>query len=108
MAKTKYPQALGKSMGDMGGPVPVGKSEGSDEMYYPHVTLEWDKKYDLPKNGTITFKFKKASETTNDNPKAGQPMQRVELDLTSLESVEEDEAVDSDEEESGEILDKAA
>lgn len=103
----KYPQALGKSMKSMGISIPADNSEGSDEMYYPHVTLEWDKKYDLPESGTITFKFTKSSETNNPDPKAGQPRQRVELDLTSLEDVEADELPEAEEEDSGEVLDKA-
>lgn len=96
-------------MEDMGLKSPSIMSEDSaKEMHYPHVTLEWDKEYDLPASGTITFKFKKASETTNPNPKNGQPKQRVELDLTSLESVDEEEVADTEEDDSGEVLDKAA
>lgn len=104
-----YPQPLGKSMKDMGVPISASMdSKSADEMYYPHVTLEWDKEYDLPESGEITFKFKKASETTNPKPKPGQPKQRVELDLISIEDVEEPEPDDNAEEESGEVLDKAA
>lgn len=95
-------------MEDMGLKSPSIMSEdAAQEMHYPHVTLEWDKEYDLPASGTITFKFKKASETTNPNPKNGQPKQRVELDLTSLEAVDEEVKEDEDED-SGEVLDKAA
>jgi hypothetical protein len=102
-----YPQPLGKSMKDMGMPVSMD-SKSADEMMYPHVTLEWDKEYDLPESGTITFAFKKASETTNPKPRPGQPKQRVELDLTSIEDVEESEPTDNPEEESADVLDKAA
>jgi len=93
-------------MKDMGIAAPMD-SKHADEMHYPHVTLEWDEQYGLPESGTITFRFKKASETNNPKPKPGQPAQRVELDLTSIEDVEEDEAEDNEEEDSGEVLDKA-
>lgn len=106
--KTKYPQALGKSMKDMGIPTGPMSDESADQMHYPHVTLEWDESYDLPESGMITFKFKKASETNNPKPKSGQPKQIVELDLTSLESVEESEPEESEDDDSGEVLDKAA
>jgi hypothetical protein len=103
-----YPLALGKSMKEMGGPISASMdSKSSDEKYYPHVTLEWDDDYELPESGTIVFRFKKASETNNPKPKNGQPKQRVELDLTSIEDVEEDEDAGPEEEESGDILDKA-
>jgi hypothetical protein len=97
-------------MKDMGisAPSSIAGEKSASDMYYPHVTLEWDENYELPESGTITFKFKKASETNNPKPKPGQPKQRVELDLTSIEDVEEAEAEDNDEEETGEVLDKAA
>jgi hypothetical protein len=95
-------------MKEMGGPIsPMMDSEHADEKHYPHVTLEWDDDYGLPESGTITFRFKKASETNNPKPKNGQPKQRVELDLTSIEDVEGAEPEEDEEDDGGEVLDKA-
>ena len=104
----KYPLDLGKTMTDqLGGAIPgipPGKDDG--EKYYPQVSLQWDKPYDLPESGEMTVKFKKTSET-NSKGLDGKTTQRVELDLTSIESVEAGETEDAEEESTGDRLDKA-
>ena len=109
-----YPQPLGRSMKSMGmiAPAQTDSPKGENDMVHPTVVLEWDKEYDLPDSGEITFKFRKAQETTHAKPKNGQPKQRVELDLLSIEDVEAgeecDECEDEHAEETGDVLDKAA
>jgi hypothetical protein len=104
----KYPLDLGKTIESPLAGGPVDSPKGTPEKYYPSISLEWDEPYNLPESGTMTVAFKRTSETNSKRPD-GKTSQRVELDLTSIKGVEADEpeADDNDEEETGEILDKA-
>lgn len=104
----KYPLDLGKPIESpsLAGS-PVDSPKGSPEKYYPGVSLEWEQPYDFPESGTMTVAFKRTSETNSKRPD-GKTSQRVELDLTSIKNVEADDAADdSDEESTGDRLDKA-
>lgn len=84
----KYPINLGKKMG--GHPMMAEVAKPSDEMYFPSLHLDWEKPYDLPKEGTMVVKFKKTSEsnTTRD----GKTNQSVSLDIIEIVSVDSEEA----------------
>lgn len=84
----KYPINLGKKMG--GPSVLAEPSKSSDETYYPSLHLDWEKPYNLPKEGTMVVRFKKTSEsnTTRDE----KTNQSVSLDITEIVSVDSEEA----------------
>jgi len=100
----KYPIKLGKSMSDLAeGPVTPG--EKSDEIMYPGTMLEWERPYNFPDEGTITFRFKKKSEETRKKP-GGKTMQRVELDFVEIVDTEAKKGGEDKEESTGDALDK--
>lgn len=99
-----YPIDLGKSTKDLGVEVPTGKDKMPDTIY-PSLYLEWEKPYGFPDEGTMEVKFKKRSEETRKKAD-GTQQQRVELDILSILDTEATKESDSDEEDSGDVLDK--
>lgn len=98
----KMPMDLGYKM-DMG-PSPVSM----DKKMYPTLHLEWPTDYDLPEAGELTVKFVKTGENKSKGPN-GKPRYTVDLEIKSIESVEEGEEEGETEEESGsEALDRHA
>lgn len=83
----------------------VSTKSDRKEKYYPSLYLTWDSEYDLPDSGTMTVKFEKKSESTT--KRDGDKSQSVELEIKSIESVEEG-APEEKEEGRGEALDKIA
>lgn len=85
----KYPISLGKKMGEPSAMTDAPKTTSS-EMYYPSLHLDWEKPYDLPKEGTMVVKFKKTSESNT--TRNGKTNQSVSLDIIEIVSVDSEEA----------------
>jgi hypothetical protein len=99
----KMPMDLGYKMD---GP---SKASMPDKMY-PSLHLEWPTEYDLPDSGEMTVTFRKTHESKSKG-QGGKPRYTVDLEIRSIDSVEEgDEATPDDEtEESGsDALDRHA
>ena len=95
---TKYPIDLGRS----GGPCCV--SSPSEEKYYPSFTIDGDENLGLPKEGTMTIKFKKTGESMNTG-RDGKTHYSCHIDI--LEILDTEGAKAKDEEKStGDVLDE--
>lgn len=107
-ATPKYPIDLAKTPESLGMPTPTAKSDEPSTPIYPSLYLEWEKPYGFPDEGTMTVKFKKRSEETRKHGD-GEMTQRVELDIMEILDTEGKETTPDkkDEEDSGEVLDKA-
>lgn len=99
----KYPIDLGRSMPSLDS-LPTGSPAAPSDKHYPTLFLEWEEDYELPESGKMTVKFKKNSETNTKVGKDKQAIQRVELEITSIESVSAGKK--DKEESSGDALDK--
>lgn len=99
----KYPIDLGRSMPSLDS-LPTGGTAAPSDKHYPTLFLEWEDDYELPESGKMTVKFKKNSETNTKGGKEVPSMQRVELEITSIESVSAGKK--DKEESSGDALDK--
>lgn len=99
----KFPINLGKSMDSMSEPAMPSK----DAEHFPSLYLEWDSDYELPKSGTMTVKFKRASQS-NSEDRDGKTRQNVTLDITSIESVSggKEKSKSDEDEDRGSHLDK--
>jgi len=91
---------------DLGYKMDMGPSPMKEKMY-PTLHLEWPTDYDLPESGELTVKFVKTGE--NKSKVGGKPRYTVDLEIKSIESVEEGEVEESEKEESGsDALDRYA
>lgn len=100
----KYPIDLGRSMPSADS-LTTGSPTAPSDKHYPTLFLEWENSYELPESGKMTVKFNKSSETnTKGSGKDVPSMQRVELEITSIESVSAGKK--DKEESSGDALDK--
>jgi hypothetical protein len=104
--KNDMPIDLGYKM-DMG---PSSTASMAEKMY-PNLHLEWPSDYDLPDSGEMTVTFRKTGENKSKN-RDGKMRYTVDLEIKSINSVEEGEADAHDEtaeEESGsDALDRHA
>ena len=77
----------------------------SDKMY-PTLHLEWPKDYELPESGTLTVTYKKVREEKT--KRDGKTRFTVDLEVRSIEEVEEGENSDekSKEESGSDALDR--
>lgn len=97
-----YPIDLGKKMSD---PIAVEMPPPSErKKYYPCLYLDWDEKYDLPKSGVMTVRFRKKSQTTRESDRGDS--QTVELDIEKILDVEADKEKKSDRDSGSEALDR--
>lgn len=98
-----YPIDLGKKMD---GPIAVETPTPPHERkkYYPCLYLDWDEKYDLPKSGEMTVRFRKKQETTREGDHGSS--QTVELDIEEILGVKADKERKSDRESGSEALDR--
>jgi hypothetical protein len=93
------PMDLGYKMGgEMAGPIKM-----SDKMY-PQLHLEWPSEYDLPDAGEMTVTFKKVGE--NKSKRDGKMRYTVDLEIRTIESVEESDEQESADESGAEALDR--
>jgi len=93
---------------DLGYKMDMGPSSVSmDKKMYPTLHLEWPTDYNLPEAGELTIKFVKKGESKS--KRGSKPLYTVDLEIKSIESVEEDEVEEDETEESGsEALDRHA
>jgi len=86
---------------DLGYKMDMGPSSASmNKKMWPTLHLEWPGKYDLPESGEMTVKFVKTGENKSKGPD-GKMRYTVDLEIKSIESVEEGEVEESEKEESG-------
>lgn len=99
-----YPIDLGKPMGESMPSMAEPSKEDKNKKYYPSLYLTWDDKYELPKSGEMTVKFRVSSET-NRTDRDGAQSQNVDVEILSIESVTADK---KDDEDRGDEIDKLA
>ena len=91
---------------NMEGPTSVASSQ---KKMFPTLHLEWPTSYDLPESGELTVTFRKTHEAKSKDQN-GKTRYTVDLEIQSINDVEEGEAEGHDEtaeEESGaEALDR--
>lgn len=90
---------------------PMGPSDVMPDKMYPSLHLEWPSDYDLPESGELTVTFRKTGENKTKD-RNGKTRYTVDLEIQSINDVEEGETEPHDEtaeEESGaEALDRYA
>lgn len=96
-----YPIDLGKKMD---GPIDLPTPPSDRKKYYPCLYLDWDDKYDLPKSGVMTVRFRKKQETTREGDHGSS--QTVELDIEEILDVKADKDKKSDRDNGSEALDR--
>lgn len=94
------PINLGRRYSD-GGAIPFPVKMSEPEEFYPSTHLEWDTEYNLPDEGTITFKYRVTRDIMEKVPK-----ERNCIDLDLLEIVDVKPAQKSETDYGGDSLDK--
>lgn len=76
----------------------------SDEMHYPSLYIDSDKKLDIPDEGTMTIKFKKVGSSTN-KPRNGKESHSCTVDVLEISNIKGGKS-ESKNEDSGDALDR--
>lgn len=103
MPDDQYPIDLGKSRDES---MPEVSKPEKGRKYYPSLYLTWDEDYELPDSGTMTITFEKKSESNT--KRDGEKSQSVEIEVHSIESVEEGEPDDAEPKSRDDDFDKLA